>query len=124
MPRKKSNKTPTGNNASSFLEESDKHNTIVTRSNTEVRPSTVSINTHEVSIRMPEGEEEESDEISEGDNDDQTTQETEGEINDDKELSLIKSLRQMGIKFPKHVGPTKDKNFETVRKNRFSFGSQ
>ena len=45
---------------------------------------------------MPEGEKEESDQISEGEDDDQTTQKTEGEINDDSELSLIKSLRIIG----------------------------
>ena len=50
MPRKKNNKTPTGNNASSSLEEADKGNTIVTRSSTEVGPSTVPKNTHDVSI--------------------------------------------------------------------------
>ena len=70
-------------------------------------PSTVPNNTHEVSIRMPEGEEEESVERSEGEDDDQTTQETEKEINDDKELSLVKSLRKMGIKPPKHFDPKK-----------------
>ena len=78
MPKTKSNKTITGNNVSSSLEEADKGNTIVTRSSTKVGPSTVpKINTHEVSIRMPEGEDEESDKISEGEEDDQTTQETE-----------------------------------------------
>ena len=58
MPRKKNNKTPTGNNASSSLDEADKGNTIVTRSSTEVGRSTLLKNTHEVSIRMPEEEEE------------------------------------------------------------------
>ena len=76
-------------------------------------PSTVFKNTHEVSIRIPEGEEEESVEISEGEDDDQTTQETEVELNDDKEISLVKSLRKMGIKPPKHFDPKKDRNFET-----------
>ena len=113
MPRKKNNKTPTGNNASSSLEEADKGNTNVTRSSTEVGPSTVPKNTHEVSIRMPEGEEEESVEVSEGEDDDQTTQEMEGELNDEKEISLVKSLRKMGIKPPKHFDPKKDRNFET-----------
>ena len=60
---------------------------------------------------MPEGKEEESDKISEGEYDDQTTQETEGEINDYKELSLVKSLRKMGIKPPKHFDPTKKSKF-------------
>ena len=47
MPNKV-NKTPTGNNASSFLEDTDKDNTIVTRSSTEVGLFTVSKITHEV----------------------------------------------------------------------------
>ena len=125
MPRKKNYKTPTGINASSSLEEADKGNTIVTRSSTEVGLSTVPKNTHEVSIRMPEGEEEESVEVSEGENDDQTTQEMEGGINDDKDLSLVKSLRKMGIEPPKPFDPKKDRNLETwLEKNRFSFCSQ
>ena len=107
MPRKKSIKTPTGNNVSISLEEAEKGKTIVTLSSTEVRPSTVPKNTHEVLIWMPEGEEEESDVISEGEDDDQTTQDTEGEINNDKNLSLVKSLRKMGIKPPKHFDPQK-----------------
>ena len=113
MPRKKSNKTPTGNNASSSFEEADRGNTIVTRLSTEVGPSTVSKSTHEVSIQMPEGEEKESVELSEGEDDDQTTQETEGEINDDKQLLLVKSLRKMGIKPPKHFDLKNNRNFET-----------
>ena len=56
MPRKKSNKTYTGNNSSSSLEQADKCNTIVTPSSTEVEPLTVSKNIHEVSTRMLEGE--------------------------------------------------------------------
>ena len=86
MPRKKNNKTPTGNNASSSLGDPNKGNTIVTRSSTEVGPSTVPKNTHEVSIRMPEGEEKESVEVSKGEDDDQTTQETERELNDEKKF--------------------------------------
>ena len=113
MPRKKSNMTPTGNNASSSFEEADKGNIIVTHFSTEVGPSTVPKNTHEVSIRMPEREEEESVGRSEGEDDDQTTQETEGELNDDKEILLVKSLRKMGIKPPKHFDPKKNRNFET-----------
>ena len=87
MPIKKNNTTSSGNNASSPLEEADKGNTIVTCSNPEVGPSTVPKNTHEVSIRMSEGEEEESAEVSEGEDDDQTTQETERELNDEKKFS-------------------------------------
>ena len=66
MMRKKNNKTSTDNNTSSSLEEADKGTTIVTRSSTEVGPSTVPTNTQEVSIRMPEEEEEEIVEVSEG----------------------------------------------------------
>ena len=107
MPKKKNNKTLTGNDASSFLQEADKNNTIVTRSSTKVGPSTVRKNTQEISIQMPEGKEEESVENAEGEDDEQATQETEGDLNN-KEITLVKSLRKMQLKPPKHFDRTKD----------------
>lgn len=76
-------------------------------------PSTINKNSHEVSIRMPEGEDDERIEGSDSVEDDETTQETGVEANDEHDFSFVKSMRKIGIEPPKHLDTKKDRNFET-----------
>ena len=61
------------------------------------------------SVEQPEGV----DEIGENDEGDEEGSTAEGQDNDGQEEQLIKALRRMGIKAPKHFDPKRDRNFET-----------
>ena len=53
------------------------------------------------------------DKINENDEGDEEGSTTEGQDNDGQKEKLIKALRRMGIKAPKHFDPKRDRNFET-----------
>ena len=53
------------------------------------------------------------DEIGENDEGDEEGSTAEWQDNDGQEEKLIKALRRMGIKAPKHFDPKRDRNFET-----------
>ena len=57
------------------------------------------------------------DEIGENDEGNEEGSTAKGQDNDGQEKKLIKALRQMGIKAPKHFDPKRDRNFETAQTN-------
>ena len=63
----------------------------------------------EDSVEQLEG----ADDINENDDVNEDGSTAEGQNNDGQEEKLIKALRRMGIKAPKHFDPKRDRNFET-----------